>query len=112
MHLPFLHGTLLLMNPNSTPPQPPQHGPDREFTKEALEKKFSFAFTRGQLIMLVNVLRPIQLPIGDLRNKILVEVLDQIERTAIQSITDDDYVKPEKPKGAEKPLPSNGVATN
>lgn len=103
------------MNPNSIQPGPQQ--PPREFTEEALGKKFSYSFTRGQLIMLVNVLRPIQLPIGDLRNKVLVEVLDEIERTAIQSIGEDDYVKPPKaPAGADKPqeVPAekDGVAIN
>lgn len=74
------------MNPNS--PQP-------EFTEKALDAKFSFSFSRKQLIILVNVLRPLELKLGDIRGRVLLEVLDEIERTAIQSITPDDYIKPE-----------------
>lgn len=72
------------MNPNSTPPQP-------EFTQKALDAKFTFSFSRKQLIILVNALRPIQLPVSDLRTRVLIEILDEVERTAIQSITPDDY---------------------
>lgn len=82
------------MNPNSISPDSPQNQP-LQFTEEALNKKFSYSFTRKQLIVLVNVLRPIQLPISDVRSRVLIEVLDEIERTAIQSITPDDYKKPE-----------------
>lgn len=81
------------MNPNSNPPQ----GPQPEFTQKALDAKFSFSFTRKQLIVLVNALRPIQLPLGDMRNRVLLEMLEEVERTAIQSITQDDYIKPETP---------------
>lgn len=77
------------MNPNSTP-QP-------EFKEKALNAKFSYSFTRKQLIVLVNALRPIQLPLGDLRNRVLLDILDEIERTAIQSITPNDYDAPVDP---------------
>lgn len=81
------------MNPNQGPvgqqPQP-------EFKEESLNKKFSYSWTRKELIVLVNALRPIQLPLGDLRNKVLLGILEEIERTAIQSITPDDYEQPEK----------------
>lgn len=76
------------MNPNQGPVGP-------EFKEEALNAKFSYSFTRKQLIILVNALRPIQLPLGDMRNKILIEILEEIERTAIQSITESDYKKVE-----------------
>jgi hypothetical protein len=72
-------------------------GPQPEFKDEALNAKFSYSFTRKQLIVLVNVLRPIQLPLGDMRNSVLLEMLGEIERTAIQSITENDYRKPEQP---------------
>jgi hypothetical protein len=77
------------MNPNDRPIGP-------EFKDEALNAKFSYSFTRRQLIILVNALRPIQLPLGDMRNGVLLEILGEIERTAIQSITESDY----------KPLPT------
>lgn len=78
------------MNPNQGPVGP-------EFKEESLDKKFSYAFTRRQLIILVNVLRPLQFALNDLRNPILMSILTEIERTAIQSITPDDYVKPTAP---------------
>jgi hypothetical protein len=72
-------------------------GNQPEFTEKALNAKFSFSFTRKQLIVLVNALRPIQLPIGDLRSKVLIGILEEVEKTAIQSITASDYE-------AQKPL--------
>ena len=91
-------------NPNNQP-----QAPQLEFTQKALDTKFSYSFSRKQLIILVNALRPIQLPIGDLRSKVLREILEEIELTAIQSIIpNQDYIQP-----AElKPLESNGVKTN
>lgn len=81
------------MNPNQGPVGP-------EFKDEALNAKFSYSFSRRQLIILVNVLRPLQLPLGDMRNKVLSDILEEVERTAIQSITDNDYKKPELPPTA------------
>jgi hypothetical protein len=95
------------MNPNSTPQQP-----QPEFTEESLNKKFSYSFSRKQLIILVNALRPIQLPVGDLRSKVLREILEEVELTAIQSITSSDYVQP-TPEVPVTPLPATEeVATN
>lgn len=94
------------MNPNSTPQQP-----QPEFTEESLNKKFSYSFTRKQLIVLVNALRPIQLPIGDLRSKVLREILEEVEATAIQSITSSDYIQ--LPLSTpETPVDTTEVKTN
>lgn len=87
------------MNPNQGPV-----GPEKEFKDEALDKKFSYSFTRRELIVLLNVLRPIQLPVGDLRTKILLPLIEEIEKTAIQSITNDDYKQPAQP--ATEPIDS------
>lgn len=84
------------MNPTNGPVGP-------EFKTEALEKKFSYSFSRKQLIILVNALRPMQLPLHDLRTRTLLEILDEIERTAIQSITPDDYEKPDQPAAPVTP---------
>lgn len=72
-----------------------------EFKEESLNAKFSYSFTRKQLIILVNTLRPISLPLGDMRNGVLLEILGEIERTAIQSITQNDYKVPPKPSVPE-----------
>ena len=69
-------------------------GPQPQFKEDSLNKKFSYSFTRRQLIILVNALRPIQLPLGDMRNRVLLDILDEVERTAIQSISADDYETP------------------
>lgn len=90
------------MNPN----QPVGNQPPVEFTQKALDTKFSYSFTRKQCIILVNALRPIELPIADLRSKVLREILEEIELTAIQSITPDDYEKP-----TTKPT-EEGIVTN
>jgi hypothetical protein len=82
--------------------------PQREFTDKCLNAKFSFSFTRKQLIVLVNSLRPIQLPVGDIRSHVLWEILEEVEARAIQSITEADYKIPE----AQKPIPINSVKTN
>ena len=88
------------MNPSNAPVGP-------EFKEEALNAKFSYSWTRKQLIILVNALRPLQLPLGDMRNGVLLEILGEIERTAIQSITPDDYEKP-----LTETLSANPVQTN
>jgi len=85
------------MNPNSP-------APDREFTDEALNAKFSYSFTRKQLIVLMNTLAPIQLPVGDMRTQVLTEVIDEIRRTAMQ-FTDKDY-KPAETLG-QSPIQIN-----
>lgn len=82
-------------------PNAPVGAPQKEFTNEALEKKFSYAFTRRECIILVNVLRGQQFQLGDMRNKILLNILDEIELTAIQSITNDDYIQPTVPQAVE-----------
>lgn len=70
-------------------------GPDRPFKEESLNKKFSYSFTRKQLIVLANAIAPIQLPVGDPRSTTLFGILDEIRRTALQTITDEDYEKPQ-----------------
>ncbi len=90
------------------PQGPVGQQPQPEFTQKALKAKFSYSFTRAQLIILVNALRPIQLPISDMRAHILIEILGEIERTAIQSITASDYksnttIQSEKPLEATQP---------
>lgn len=76
-----------------TAPQQPQ----KEFTESALNAKFSYSFTRRECIILVNIIRGAQMQLGDMRAKVLVNILDEIERTAIQSITENDYIQPDKP---------------
>ncbi len=75
--------------------QPPV-GNQPEFTQKALDAKFSFSFTRKQLIVLFNVLNNLQLKLGDL-DSLGMEVLNgirlEVKRSAINSITADDYVK-------------------
>ncbi len=88
------------MNPNDAPIGP-------EFKESSLNKKFSYSFSRKQLIILVNALRPIQLPLGDIRTGVLLDMLGEIERTAIQSITEDDYKKPETTNHLTKPVQTN-----
>lgn len=84
----------------------PQEPVGPEFKESSLNKKFSYSFTRKQLIVLFNVLAPIQLPIGDMRTATILEVLDEIKRTAIASITENDY----KDKATENHV--NSVQTN
>lgn len=83
--------------------------PQLEFTQKALDAKFSYSFSRKQLIVLVNALRPIQLPIGDLRSRVLREILEEVEDTAISSISPNDYVQPESTGTVPE---ANGVSTN
>ena len=90
------------MNPN----QPPL-GSQPEFTDEALNKKFSYSFSRKQLIVLVNTLTPIQLPVGDLRSKILREILEEVQLTAIQSLTESDYKPLGNSVAAESQIKTN-----
>jgi len=71
-------------------------GNQPEFKESALNQVFSFPLTRKQCIILVNVLRPIQLPISDIRSKVLREILESIEERAIQSIRPSDYEDPTK----------------
>ncbi len=65
--------------------------PQPEFKETALNQEFKFTLSRKQCIILANVLRPIQLPISDLRSKVLREILEDIEKKAIQSIKKNDY---------------------
>jgi hypothetical protein len=107
LHFFFLSVTICLMNPNQAPV-----GPQREFTEKALAAKFSFSFTRGECIMLVNLLRTAQLPMGDARCKILIGILDTIENAAIHSISNNDYKQPAA-GNAQAPLPpASPVQTN
>jgi|SRR5579864_700213 len=80
------------------------------FTEKALAAKFSFSFTRKQLVILKNVLSPIQFPLADLRNKVLGEMLDEIDKAAFNSITDSDLVQPENMPTAPLP-PVNQIQT-
>lgn len=68
-----------------------------EFKQKSLDQVFKFDLTRKQCIVLVNALRPIELPIGDLRSKVLREILETIEQKAIQSIRPSDYEQPTQP---------------
>lgn len=64
-----------------------------EFTQEALDKKFSFAFTRRQLISLARALQSVQLQVMNPDTLSVCEVIDEIDRTAFRSVTDSDYKK-------------------
>lgn len=90
-----------LMNPNMPV------GNQRELTDEALNKKFSFSFTRKQLLVLLNVTAPIQLPAGEPGTLVVAEVLDEIKRTAF-TLTEKDYKNP--PQAIINP--ANHVQTN
>ena len=80
------------------------------FTEKALAAKFSFSFTRKQLVILKNVLSPIQFPLADLRNKVLGAMLDEIDAAAFNSIVDSDLVQPENVPTA--PIaPANHILT-
>ena len=82
----------------------------RDFTQKALDAKFSYAFKRNQIILLVAVLRQQRFPLGSFENKELGAMLEEFERTAIQSITDGDYEPlPTPPGGLGSQIPANGV---
>ena len=68
---------------------------DKAFTQKALETKFSYSFTRKQLVSLVGVLGGVQLHLGDARTLGVCQILDEVNRTAIQSLTNDDYEAPQ-----------------
>lgn len=85
------------MNPTQ-PIGPENGGNQKEFTDKALNAKFSYSFTRQQAICIFNLLSSIQLTLGDFRTLVAAEIVDEIKRTAIQSITEDDYKKPEPPR--------------
>lgn len=87
------------MNPNNQGPV----GPERPFTQKFLDTKFSFSWDRTHLICIVNALRPLQLPIGDLRSKYLRDVLEELERTAFNGITEQDYVPDPNQPAPEAP---------
>lgn len=80
------------MNPNDRPvgPNAPIQ-PSREFTDKALEAKFSYSFTRRQIILLVGILRQQTFALGSPQRLYVGQVLDEFENTAIQSLTDSDY---------------------
>lgn len=78
------------MNPNQGPQGPVQQTV-KPFTKKALEARFSFSFTRQQLVVMTNILASQNFAVGDPRTKVLVPVLDEIDRTAFSSITASDY---------------------
>lgn len=102
------------MNPNSNPPQSNQP-PQPEFTQKALDTKFSYAWTRKHCIILFNVLNSLQMKLGDLDTlgmNVLNEIRTEIQRTAIQSITPDDYVKPTNHVDAVITPPVEEVKTN
>jgi len=82
------------MQPQSPVGQPPQG--NKEVKEEALNAKFSYSFTRRECIILVSIIRGVQMQLGDIRAKVLVNILDELERTAIQSVTESDYVIPPK----------------
>lgn len=65
-----------------------------EFTEEALNKKFSFSFTRRQLIGLARTLAKVESNVMNPDTLNVCEVVDEIDRTAFRSVTDSDYKKP------------------
>ena len=80
--------------------QPVGNNSKVEFTQKALDAKFSFSFTRAQLIILFNVLNSLQLKLGDLDTmgmQALNGIRAEIKRAAITSITASDYVNPLEP---------------
>jgi len=86
-----------LPSPNNPQPQIPAPQVGKTFTKKALETKFSFNWTRQQLVVLVNMISGQQMQLGDPRARILAPLLDEIDRTAFNALTDSDYEQPEKP---------------
>lgn len=96
------------MNPNQ--PIGPEN--QREFTDEALKAKFTYSFTRQQAICLYNLLSAVQLTLGDFRTLTAAEIIDEIRRTAIASITDNDYKKIEPPKAPPAPTTPPAVTVN
>lgn len=65
-----------------------------EFTEEALNAKFSYSFTRRQLISLARALAKVELNVMNKDTLGVCEIVDEIDRTAFQSVTDSDYKKP------------------
>lgn len=82
------------MNGNQGPVGP-------EFTDEALNAKFSFSFTRRQLIGLARALAKVELNAMNPDTLSVSEVVDEIDRTAFRSVTDSDYKKPPTPPAPE-----------
>lgn len=93
--------------PPGNPPPAPQ-GPQREFTQKALDTTFVYKLKRNQVIILVGILRQQQFPLGDLRNRVMAPLLEEFESTAITSITESDYKKPEKVP--QPPVPQTHAA--
>lgn len=104
------------MDPKNQGPVGPDQGQaPRQFTAKALEAKFSFSFTRGQLLSLSKVFASFQIRAIDPSAKDICDIVDEIDRTAFRSLTDSDYEKPEKPATPPtQPLatPQNNVKVN
>lgn len=84
--------------PDQLPPQQPQGF--RELTQEALDKKFSYSFTRAELLA---IRAPIlkywnQFGLGDV--KVFIDILDKIAPGL--TLTNEDYVKDETPVTPEQ----------
>lgn len=94
------------MTPNNQGPLGPDQGqiPNRRFTQKALAAKFSFSFTRGQLLSLSRVFSAFEIRPIDPAAKDICDIVDEIDRTAFRALTDTDYEKP--------PEPDTSVSTN
>lgn len=91
----------------------PQMG--RPFTEKALNAKFSFSFTRCQLLSLSKVFSSFQIRPIDPSAKDICDIVDEIDRTAFKSLTESDYEKPAK--AATPPIqppatPANNIKVN
>lgn len=82
--------------PRNMPPGiPPQMQGQRELTEDALNKKFSFSFTRGEIMALRAPMIRFwnQFGLGDVR--MFIQILDKLD--VAFALTDSDYKKPEVP---------------
>lgn len=100
------------IGPDHGTPQVPQMG--RPFTQKALNAKFSFSWSRRQLLSLSKVFSSFQVRPIDPSAKDICDIVDEIDRTAFQGLTDQDYEKPPKPASAPVSLdtPNNNVKVN
>lgn len=95
------------MNPNQGPV-----GPQKEFTEESLNAKFSFSFTRRQLIALARALQTVQMPVMDANALHVCEIIDEIDRIAFKSITSKDYKTPDPTPPPTPTQPAPEVKVN
>src|SRR5258708_32191775 len=95
--------------PNNIPQTPPQGF--RPLTDEALNKKFSFSFTRAEVLAIRGPMIRFwkEFGLGDV--KVFIDILDKLEPAMI--LTENDYERPEKqsePQAAAQP--KENVALN